>query len=160
MTKVAILGYGVVGSGVGDMLTKNAGIIAAAAGREVKLAYVVELRDVAVPAGATLTKRFEDVLDDPDVRIVVETIGGARAAADLTRRALMSGRHVVTSNKELVAGYGDELIRLARQHGVMYLFEASVGGGIPILRPIAQCLAGNRLTGIDGIVNGSTNYLL
>jgi len=159
LLKVAILGFGVVGSGTAEMLIKNHDVIERSAGCPVRLTHVVDVRDVAVPDGVILTRRFEDALESGS-DIIVETIGGTGAAYEYTRRALEARRHVVTSNKELVAERGDELNLIARKHGVMYMYEASVGGGIPILRPISQCLSGNRITRIDGIVNGSTNYLL
>lgn len=155
------MGYGIVGSGVADILTGNGDMVERAVGQQVNLVKVLDIRQVDnLPEGVTLTSRFEDILEDERVRIVVEAIGGVKPAYEFTRRALESGRHVVTSNKELVAERGDELNQLADERGVMYLYEASVGGGIPILRPLNQCLTANRILGIDGIVNGSTNYLL
>ena len=160
MIGVAVMGCGVVGYGVVQMLIENEEDVRRAAGQAVTPLYMLDIRELEVPQGVTLTHNFEDILADSAVNVVVETIGGAKAAYDFTRRALESGRHVVTSNKELVATHGDELTKLAAQHGVSYLYEASVGGGIPVLHPILRCLRGNRLTGVDGIVNGSTNYLL
>jgi len=160
MIGAAVMGCGVVGYGVVEMLIENREYVGRAAGQEVRPLYMLDIRDMEVPDGVTLTHSFEDILADDAVRIVVETIGGSRVAYDFTRRALMSGRHVVTSNKELVAAHGDELVQIAAAHGVRYLYEASVGGGIPVLHPIMSCLQGNRLSGVDGIVNGSTNYLL
>jgi homoserine dehydrogenase len=159
MTGVAIMGCGTVGSGAMKMLTDNAGSISRAAGREVKLKYVLDVRPVAVPSGVTQAT-LDEVLADAEARIFVESIGGCGVAYEMTRRALSAGRHVVTSNKELVAERGDELNALAAQNGVMYRYEASVGGGVPVIRPLNTCLAGNRIQRIDGIVNGSTNYLL
>lgn len=160
MIGVAVMGCGVVGYGVAQMLKENAEAARRAAGQEVRPLYMLDIRDMEVPEGIKLTHNFEDIIADSDVRIVVETIGGNRVAYEFTKRALESGRHVVTSNKELVATRGDELTRLAAEHHVSYLYEASVGGGIPVLHPIMRCLTGNRLTRVDGIVNGSTNYLL
>ena len=160
MIGVAVMGCGVVGYGVVKMLIENKEAVSRAAGQPVTPLYMLDLREMDVPAGVTLTHNVEDILSDSAVNVVVETIGGARAAYEFTRRALESGRHVVTSNKELVATRGDELTRLAAARGVQYLYEASVGGGIPVLGPIMRCLRGSRLTGVDGIVNGSTNYLL
>ena len=160
MIGVAVMGCGVVGSGVVNMLLENRDMILGATGEELRVLYMLDIRDIAVPEGVTLTHRFEDILEDDRVGIVVETIGGAKIAYDFTRRALESGRHVATSNKELVADRGDELLAIAREKGVSYLYEASVGGGIPVMRPITQDLRGNRITCINGIVNGSTNYLL
>lgn len=161
MIGVAILGYGTVGSGVQKILSENRGHIARMVGDEVRLTHVVDIRPLSnMPPEVVVTQRYEDVLEADEVKIVVECIGGAVAAYEFTRRALESGRSVVTSNKELVSTKGDELLDIARAHSAMYLYEASVGGGIPLLRPISQCLRANHILGVDGIVNGSTNYLL
>lgn len=160
MIGVAVMGCGVVGSGVVEMLMENRDVLTGAAGDELRVLYMLDLRELAVPEGVTLTSRMEDILADERVQIVVETIGGTKVAYPYTKKCLESGRHVVTSNKELVADHGDELLEIAKRHGVTYLYEASVGGGIPILRPIQQDLRGNRISEINGIVNGSTNYLL
>ena len=160
MIGVAVMGCGVVGYGVVEMLIENKEAVRRAARQEVAPLYMLDVRDMDVPQGVTLTHNFDDILADGRVNVVVETIGGVRAAYEFTKRALESGRHVVTSNKELVATRGDELVALADQKGVRYLYEASVGGGIPVLHPVMQCLQGNYLAGVDGIVNGSTNYLL
>ena len=160
MIGVAVLGCGVVGYGVVQMLINNKEAVRRAAGQAVTPLYMLDLRDMETPPGVTLTHDPEAVFSDPAVNVAVETIGGTRAAYEFTKRALASGRHVVTSNKELVAAHGDELTKLAAERGVSYLYEASVGGGIPVLHPILRCLKGNRLIGVDGIVNGSTNYLL
>lgn len=157
---VAIAGCGVVGSGVAQMLTRNRGGISRAAGRDVALKYMVDLRKVEVPEGVALTSDFERVLEDGDVRVLVETIGGTGVAYDCTRRALEKGVSVITSNKALVAAHGDELKGLAAEHGAWYLYEAAVCGGVPVLRPLNTCLAGNCVSQLSGIVNGSTNYLL
>ncbi|MDR2421651.1 MAG: homoserine dehydrogenase [Oscillospiraceae bacterium] len=161
MYGIAILGFGVVGSGVAEVLEKNADRIALGAARELSLKYIVDIKDFPdSPYKHLLTRDFGAVERDPDVRVVVETIGGAGLAYEYTRRALEAGKSVVTSNKELVALHGCELLKLAKERGVNYLFEASVGGGIPILRPITQCLAANRIYEIYGILNGTTNYIL
>ena len=157
---IAVAGCGVVGSGVVEMLTRNRDVISRAAGRQVVLKYVVDIKKLAVPEGVTLLKDFDRALEDPELRVVAETIGGTRIAYDYTKKALEKGVSVITSNKELVATKGDELKKLAREHGAWYLYEAAVCGGVPVLRPIKTCLAGNRITRLDGIVNGSTNYLL
>lgn len=157
---VAIAGCGVVGSGVAQMLTDNREGISRAAGRDVALKYMVDLREVEVPKGVTLTSDFGRVLEDSEVRVLAETIGGTGVAYDYTRRALTKGISVITSNKALVAAHGDELKRLAAEHGAWYLYEAAVCGGMPVLRPLNTCLAGNRISQLSGIVNGSTNYLL
>lgn len=160
MIGIAILGYGVVGAGVGKLLTEQAGRLSRAVGEEIRLKYVVDIRDVPLPAGVTLAKELDTALADADVRVVVETIGGKGIAYQYTRRALEAGRHVVSSNKELVATHGDELIPLARQKGVRYLYEAAVGGGIPVLFPIYELLCASPITRVTGIVNGTTNYIL
>ena len=160
MPSAAILGMGVVGSGVAGLLTENAPLIARRTGKELRLKYAVDIRTPELPEGVELLTGIEPILADPDVSIVAETIGGTGVAYDYTRRLLSSGRSVVTSNKELVATRGEELLRLAREHGAFYRYEAAVGGGIPVLSPLRDDLAPNRLTRLDGIVNGSTNYLL
>lgn len=160
MVNVAILGYGVVGSGVAEVIRKNSESIAQRAGTEIRVKWILDIRDFPdSPDKDVLTKNADDVFNDKDVSIVIETIGGATIAAQFTKRALEAGKSVVTSNKELVASQGPELLQLAREKGVSYLFEASVGGGIPIIRPLNQCLAANEINGITGILNGTTNYI-
>ncbi len=161
MVNVAILGFGVVGSGVAEVLTKNGDHIDKKVDNLIRLKYILDVRDFPdSPFADKFVKDFSVIEDDPDVNIVVETIGGARAAKDFTERALKAGKSVVTSNKELVAEHGYDLLKLAEEHGVSYLFEASVGGGIPIIRPLNQCLAANEISEICGILNGTTNYIL
>lgn len=161
MINVAILGYGVVGSGVAEVIKKNSESIAQRAGTEIRVKWILDIRDFPdSPDADVLTKNADDVFNDKEVDIVVETIGGATIAAQFTRRALEAGKSVVTSNKELVASQGPELLQLAKEKGASYLFEASVGGGIPIIRPLNQCLAANEIHGITGILNGTTNYIL
>ena len=161
MVNVAILGFGTVGSGVAEVLTKNGGLIDQRVEDLVRLKYIVDVRDFSdSPYKDCFVKDFSVVENDPEVDIVVETIGGAKIALEFTTRALKAGKSVVTSNKELVATHGYDLLQLAREHGVSYLFEASVGGGIPILRPLTSCLAANELTQVTGILNGTTNYIL
>ena len=158
---VAIIGYGVVGSGVAEVIRKNGKSIADRAGEPIRVKKILDIRDLPEgPDKALLTKDPDEVFNDPEIKIVVETIGGARIAHEYTKRALGVGKHVVTSNKELVATQGPELLKLASDNGVSYLFEASVGGGIPIIRPLSQCLAANIINGITGILNGTTNYIL
>lgn len=160
MINVAILGFGVVGCGVAEVLKINSESITQRAGQEIKVKWILDIRDFTdSPYADVLTKNADDVFNDSSVDIVVETIGGAKIAAEFTKRALMSGKSVVTSNKELVASQGPELLQLAKENGVSYLFEASVGGGIPIIRPLNQCLAANEINGITGILNGTTNYI-
>lgn len=161
MYGVAILGFGVVGSGVAEVLDKNAEKIARNAAQEIRLKYIVDVRDFpGSPYEDLIVKDFAVVEADPEVHAVVETIGGVGVAYDFTKRSLRAGKSVITSNKELVAQHGYELLALAREHDVNYLFEASVGGGIPILRPITQCLSANKIHEIFGILNGTTNYIL
>lgn len=161
MINVAILGFGTVGSGVAELLMKNSLHIDQKVETPVRLKYILDVRDFPEsPFGDKIVHDFSLIEADDSVDVVVETIGGATVALDFTRRALNAGKSVVSSNKELVAEHGEELIRLAAENGVSYLFEASVGGGIPILRPLSQCLAANELTEVCGILNGTTNYIL
>jgi len=161
MKYVAILGYGTVGSGVAEILANNADEIARRAGEELAVRYILVRRDFPdSPFRDKLVYDFAVIENDPEVSIVAECIGGVGAALDYVRRALLAGKSVVTSNKELVAAHGLELIALAEEKGVSFLFEASVGGGIPALRPLSLCLAGNRIHEVLGIINGTTNYIL
>lgn len=161
MVQVAILGFGVVGSGVAEVLATNESQIERKTDDLVRLKYILDVRDFPdSPFADKVVHDFSVIENDPEVSIVVETIGGAKAALEFTRRALLAGKSVVTSNKELVAEHGCELLKLAAQQGVSYLFEASVGGGIPIIRPLNQCLAANEIEEITGILNGTTNYIL
>ena len=161
MVNIAILGFGTVGSGVAEVLAKNSAHIDQKVETPVRLKYILDVRDFPdSPFGDKIIHDFSVIENDPEVDIVVETIGGAGVALDFTRRALSAGKSVVSSNKELVAEHGCELLQLAAQKGASYLFEASVGGGIPILRPLSQCLAANELTQVTGILNGTTNYIL
>ena len=161
MVNVAILGFGVVGSGVAEVLATNGPHIDKKVDDLIRLKYILDVRDFPdSPFADKVIHDFSIIENDPEVNIVVETIGGAKVALDFTRRALAAGKSVVTSNKELVAEHGCELLKLAQEKGVSYLFEASVGGGIPIIRPLNQCLAANEIEEIAGILNGTTNYIL
>ena len=161
MINVAILGFGTVGSGVAEVLTTNAASIERRVGQPVQVKYIVDIREFPdSPYRDLFVKDFAVVEADPEVDVVVETIGGARIALEFTTRALKAGKSVVTSNKELVATHGYDLLQLAKAHDCSYLFEASVGGGIPILRPLTTCLAANEIQEITGILNGTTNYIL
>ena len=161
MANFAIMGFGTVGSGVAEVLRMNAASIAEKLGESLNLKYILDVRDLsATPYGEIAVKDFAVLENDPDLEVVVESIGGARVALEFTRRALLAGKHVVTSNKELVASHGKELLAIAKEKNVNYLFEASVGGGIPVLRPLFQCRAGNRIEEVVGILNGTTNYIL
>ena len=161
MIHIAILGLGVVGSGTADLLAKNKALIKERTGEEVNVKYVLDIRDL--PESPYHDKIVHDVniiINDPEVAIVVETIGGSHPAYDFSLMALEAGKHVVTSNKEVVANFGDTLLEKAKENGVSYLFEASVGGGIPVLRPLYTDLASNNISEIVGILNGTTNYIL
>ena len=161
MVNVAIRGFGVVGSGVAEVLATNGPHIDKKVDDLIRLKYILDVRDFPdSPFADKVIHDFSIIENDPEVNIVVETIGGAKVALDFTRRALAAGKSVVTSNKELVAEHGCELLKLAQEKGVSYLFEASVGGGIPIIRPLNQCLAANEIEEIAGILNGTTNYIL
>lgn len=160
-TKIAVMGFGVVGSGTVELLDKNKDIIENRCGQEIEVKYILDLRDFPdSPYRDKLTKNFDDILNDPEITVVAELMGGKTFAYDYTKRLLQKGISVVTSNKELVATYGAELLKIAKENGCNYLFEASVGGGIPIIRPLHQCLAANRFSRIAGILNGTTNYIL
>ncbi|NLW65132.1 MAG: homoserine dehydrogenase [Clostridiales bacterium] len=161
MVKVAICGYGTVGSGVADVIFENSDSIARNAAEEISVKYILDKRDFHGDHFENLIVHdFSIIENDPEVSVVVETIGGVGIAYEFTKRALLAGKSVVTSNKELVASRGHELIAIAKQRNLNYLFEASVGGGIPIIRPITQCLAANKLDAVYGILNGTTNYIL
>ncbi len=161
MVNVAILGFGTVGSGVAEVLTKNSDSIAHRADDLIRLKYILDVREFPdSPFADKFVKDFSEIENDPEVDIVVETIGGATIAKEFTQRALRAGKSVVTSNKELVATCGYDLLQIAKEKKVSYLFEASVGGGIPIIRPLSQCLAANEILEVCGILNGTTNYIL
>ena len=161
MIQVAILGCGTVGSGVYEVLSMNHDSIAGKAEDTLEVKYILDRKDFSgTPLAGKVVRDFSIIENDPDVAIVCETMGGVDPAFDYSARALKKGKHVVTSNKELVATHGAELLELARQNNVNYLFEASVGGGIPILRPMMQCLSANEVSEVCGILNGTTNYIL
>lgn len=161
MIQVAVMGHGVVGSGVVEVLEKSYDNIAKRAGDGIKIKYILDLREFPeLDYADRFTKNFDDILNDQDVRIVAEVMGGVNPAYQYVKACLEAGKSVVTSNKELVAVKGAELIRIARDNNVNFLFEASVGGGIPILRPMSQCLAANDIYEIVGILNGTTNFIL
>lgn len=161
MIKVAVLGYGTVGSGVVEVIEKNKDMVTKKAGEELEVAYILDLREF--PGDPYEDKVIHDVnliLEDPEVKIVCETMGGIGAAYKYTKAALEQGKSVCTSNKELVAKYGPELLETARANACNYLFEASVGGGIPIIRPLNDSLTAEKIEAITGILNGTTNYIL
>ena len=146
MIKVAIMGHGTVGSGVYEVFQMNADKIARSLGEPVEVKYVLDLRDFSnLPYADKFISDFAVLENDPEVSVVAEVMGGVGAAFEFTKRLLRAGKSVCTSNKELVALHGGELLAIAREHNVGYLFEASVGGGIPLIRPMLQCLAGNEI---------------
>ena len=161
MVYVAIMGHGVVGSGVAEVLLSHKESIARRAKEEIAIKYILDIREFPdSPYVEKFTKSFDDILKDEEVRVVAEVMGGVHPAYEFTKSCLEAGKSVVTSNKELVATKGAELLEIAREHNVNYLFEASVGGGIPIIRPISQCLAANEVIEVAGILNGTTNFIL
>ena len=162
MAKAAIMGYGTVGSGVYDIIKTNAEKLSRSSnGEEIELKYILDIRDFDNhPEKELFTKDFNDILSDGEVSVVAEVMGGLHPAYEFTKQLLEAGKSVVTSNKELVATYGEELLAIAREKNVNYFFEASVGGGIPVIRPIHQCLTANNIIRIAGILNGTTNYIL
>ena len=158
---IAVLGYGTVGSGVVEVFFKNRENLQRKAGRELDIKYILDVRDFPdSPYADRFTKDFERIAGDESVKLVAEVIGGLEPAFTFTKTCLERGKSVVTSNKELVAQRGAELLEIARAHHVNYLFEASVGGGIPIIRPLHMCLAANEIEEIAGILNGTTNFIL
>lgn len=161
MTNIAILGFGVVGSGVLEIIKNNSGIISTSMNDDVNVKKILDIRDFSDHKYAELfTKNFDDILNDNEISIVAEVIGGVGAAYEFTKKCLSAHKSVVTSNKELVAAYGTELIELAQKNGVHYMFEASVGGGIPLLRQINDITYYSKIDKVMGILNGTTNYIL
>ena len=161
MIQVAILGFGVVGSGTAEVLTQNKSIIEKKVGQPVSIKYILDLRDFPdSPFADRIVHDFNIIVNDPEVSLVAEMMGGSHPAYDFTLACLKAGKSVVTSNKEVVATFGTELLAVAREMGVSYLFEASVGGGIPIIRPLREDLASNNVRSVSGILNGTTNYIL
>lgn len=161
MIQVAIMGYGTIGSGVAEVLEQNREKITAAVGEEVALKYVLDLRDFPdSPVADKIIHDFKVIEEDPEVSIVVETMGGLNPSYPFVKACLLAGKNVTTSNKALVAAYGTELLEIAREKSVNFMFEASVGGGIPIIRPLYRCLNGEKIEEITGILNGTTNYIL
>ena len=161
MINIALLGFGVVGSGTAEVLTENKSIIEKRLGCEYNIKYILDLRDFPdSPFADCIVHDINTILEDKEVSIVAEMMGGSHPAYDFTKACLMAGKSVVTSNKEVVSTFGVELCALARKNGVRYLFEASVGGGIPIVRPLINDLSSNKVNRISGILNGTTNYIL
>lgn len=161
MIDIAIMGHGTVGSGVAEVLVKNAEIISKKAKNEINIKYILDLRDFpGLSYSEKFIKDFSVILNDPDILVVAELMGGLHPAYEFTKSCLEAGKSVVTSNKELVSSKGAELLSIAEAHNVNFLFEASVGGGIPVLRPMTQCLAANDIYEVLGILNGTTNYIM
>ena len=161
MINVAVLGYGTVGSGVVEVIEKNKDMVNKKSAQELEVKYILDLRDFpGDPYEDKVIHDFNTILHDDSVTIVCETMGGVGAAYQFTKQALERGKSVCTSNKELVAKHGPELLQIAREHNCNYLFEASVGGGIPIIRPLNYSLTAEKIEAINGILNGTTNYIL
>ncbi len=161
MINVAVLGFGTVGSGVAEVLDMNKDLMAKKIGQELSLKYILDTREFPdSPYASKVIHDFAVIEQDPEVQIVAECIGGATIAYEFVKRCLLAGKHVATSNKELVATKGYELLQIAKEKNVNFLFEASVGGGIPVLRPLYFDLAGNEVSQVAGILNGTTNYIL
>ena len=161
MAKIAVLGHGVVGSGVVELCHKNHAGIVKKAGQEVEVKRILDLREFPdLPYADKFTKNYDDILNDDEISVVVEVMGGLNPAYEYVKAALSRKKSVVTSNKELVAAKGAELLAVAKENNVNFFFEASVGGGIPIIRPLHQCLAANEIKEIAGILNGTTNFIL
>ncbi|MBE6669341.1 MAG: homoserine dehydrogenase [Ruminococcaceae bacterium] len=158
---IAILGFGVVGGGVAELVEKNSSLLGKRLGRKINIKYILDLRSFPdSPFADRITASFDDIINDKDIDIVAEAMGGSHPAYEFSKECLSRGISVITSNKEVVANFGPELLRVARENGARYLFEASVGGGIPCLRPFGVSFAVNRITSVDGILNGTTNYIL
>ena len=161
MIKIAVLGYGTVGSGVVEVIQTNQELINKRVGEELDIKYVLDLRDFpGSPTEHLIVHDFDQIVNDEEVKIVVEVMGGTGVAYDFTKRSLLAGKSVVTSNKALVAAHGAELLAIAKEKNINYLYEASVGGGIPIIRPLTSSLTGDEILEITGIVNGTTNFMM
>lgn len=161
MVNIALIGFGVVGSGVYEMVENNREVLEKSCGERVNVKYVLDIRDFSAhPAAEKFIKDINIILADPEISIVVEAMGGSHPAYEYTMSCLAAKKSVVTSNKEVVATFGESMLKCANENGVRYLYEASVGGGIPIIRPLHRCLSGNDITKVYGILNGTTNYIL
>lgn len=161
MINVAIFGFGVVGSGTAEVLTQNAKLISERVGDDINIKYILDLRDFPdSPFADKIVHDVNIIINDPEVKICAELMGGSHPAFEFSAAAMKAGKSVVTSNKEVVATFGPELLKIAKENGVRYLFEASVGGGIPVIHPIGNCLTANDITEVNGILNGTTNYIL
>ncbi len=161
MTNIAILGFGVVGGGVADLITNNKKEVEALGGDEINIKYILDLRDFpGSPFEKKVVHDYNLIVNDADVDVVIELMGGSHPAYEYTVAALKAGKHVISSNKEVVANFGDEFLTLAKENGVTYRFEAAVGGGIPVISPMISFVKQNKLSEIRGILNGTTNYIL
>ena len=161
MTKIAILGFGVVGSGVAKLLSDNAREVSSQGGDEVYVKYILDLRDFPdSPFGDRVVHDFDIIANDSEIDCVLEVMGGSHPAYEYTCRALRAGKSVISSNKEVVANFGDEFLKIAEENGVVYRFEAAVGGGIPVISPMISCVGHNKIREVRGILNGTTNYIL
>lgn len=161
MVQVAVLGYGTVGSGVVEVIETNKELINKRIGEEINVKYILDLREFpGDPYESKVVHDYNIIINDPEINIISETMGGLKPAYDFTKQALLKGISVCTSNKELVAAHGPELIKIAKENNCNYMFEASVGGGIPIIRPLNECLTAEKIESITGILNGTTNYIL
>lgn len=161
MVKIAVIGFGNIGGGLVELVERNKQLILKDTGKEVEVKYIVDIRDfTGHPLENKIIKDFNIVLNDPEVSIVAEMIGGSHPAFDFSIAALKAGKHVVSSNKEVVANFGEVLLETAEKNGVAYLFEAAVGGAIPIIRPMRQSLSSDNIISVNGILNGTTNYML
>ena len=161
MVKIAVLGYGTIGSGVVEVVERNRDVLTKKAGEEISVKYILDLRDFpGDPHEQKIVHDYGIIKNDPEVSIVVEAMGGVEPAFTFARDAILAGKHFATSNKALIAKHGAELIALAKERNLNCLFEASVGGGIPIIRPLNSCLTADVIEEISGILNGTTNYMM
>ena len=161
MTNIAILGFGVVGGGVAELITKNFAEVTRLGGDEINIKYILDLRDFPdSPFADRVVHDYNIILNDDSVSTVIEVMGGSHPAYEFTVAALGKGKNVITSNKEVVANFGDEFLEIAKKNGAAYRFEAAVGGGIPVISPMISCVGQNKITEVRGILNGTTNYIL
>ena len=161
MTNIAILGFGVVGGGVADLLTQNAKEASRLGGDEINIKYILDLRDFPdSPFADKIVHDFKIIENDPEIDTVIEVMGGSHPAYEFTMASLKGKKNVITSNKEVVANFGDEFLKTAAENGVSYRFEAAVGGGIPVISPMISCIGHNKISEVRGILNGTTNYIL
>ena len=161
MAKIAVLGYGTVGSGVVEVLATNSASIATRAGQPIEVKSVLDIRDFpGNPIQEKIVHNIDDIINDDEIDVVVEVMGGVEPAFTFVKKALETGKSVCTSNKALVVAHGPELLEMAKERKLNFMFEASVGGGIPIIRPLNQSLTADEITKITGILNGTTNYIL